>query len=78
MTRATRRIGIGVMAWPRCSARAASHTIPMRRAPFAAGVWRTLRTQAEEASRRLALARGPFPLFAESVYRDARRGATPR
>lgn len=77
MTRATRRIGIGVMGLAEVlDARGLAYDSDEARA-FAAGVWRTLRTQAEEASRRLALARGPFPLFAESVYKDgaARRNA---
>jgi ribonucleoside-diphosphate reductase alpha chain len=74
-TRRTRRIGVGVMGFADALlALRIPYGSPASLA-FADEVGRTLRREADAASRALAVERGPYPEFARS--RDAARGAAP-
>jgi ribonucleoside-diphosphate reductase alpha chain len=73
--RATRKIGLGMMGLAELLAAVGIPYDTQAAVRLAARLARTIREEARRASAQLAQERGPFPLFAESVY--ARRGFPP-
>ena len=75
-TRATRKIGVGVMGLAELLAELGIPYDSDEAIELASSIARTVRDEATRASEELAAERGPFPLFEESVF--GRNGSPPR
>jgi ribonucleoside-diphosphate reductase alpha chain len=78
MTRATRRIGLGVMGWADLLLLMKVRYDSAKALALADKVAAFLRRTATETSHALAILRGPFPAIGQSVYKGAGMGAKMR
>lgn len=78
MTRKTRKVGLGIMGWADMLVQLKIPYNSEEALQLAGQVMAYIRENAREESHRLALERGPFPLFKESIFADGKiyRNAT--
>ncbi len=70
MTKSTRKIGLGIMGWADMLLRLGVPYDSDEAVAFAEELMGFITDKARDASRELAVVRGPFPLFGESVWKD--------